>query len=104
MISAKDYTQEEVDRLANNLLLLAKGDLGFDLNIKAADKYTKEAHENFSKINNSLREVKTAMGNIEEIAKEIADGNLMIKVSPRSPNIMFFGLRSRCTISRSCAY
>ncbi|MRR05799.1 MAG: chemotaxis protein [Deltaproteobacteria bacterium] len=84
MISAKDYTQEEVDRLANNLLLLAKGDLGFDLNIKAADKYTKEAHENFSKINNSLREVKTAMGNIEEIAKEIADGNLMIKVTPRS--------------------
>ena len=84
MISAKDYTQEEVDRLANNLLLLAKGDLGFDLNIKAADKYTKEAHENFSKINNSLKEVKSAMGNIEEIAKEIADGNLMIKVIPRS--------------------
>jgi methyl-accepting chemotaxis protein len=84
MISAKDYTQEEVDRLANNLLLLAKGDLGFDLNIKASDKYTKEAHENFSKINNSLKEVKSAMGNIEEIAKEIADGNLMIKVTPRS--------------------
>jgi methyl-accepting chemotaxis protein len=84
MISAKDYTQEEVDRLANNLLLLAKGDLGFDLTIKTADKYTKEAHENFSKINNSLKEVKSAMGNIEEIAKEIADGNLMIKVTPRS--------------------
>jgi len=85
MISAKDYTQEEVDRLANNLLLLAKGDLGFDLEIKAADKYTKEAHENFSKINNSLKEVKSAMGDIEEIAKEIADGNLMVTVTPRSP-------------------
>lgn len=85
MISAKDYTQEEVDRLANNLLLLAKGDLGFDLEIKAADKYTKEAHENFSKINNSLREVKSAMSDIEEIAKEIADGNLMVTVTPRSP-------------------
>jgi methyl-accepting chemotaxis protein len=84
MISAKDYTQEEVDRLANNLLLLAKGDLGFDLNIKAADQFTKEAHENFSRIYNSLKEVKTAMGDIEGIAKEIADGNLMIKVTPRS--------------------
>ncbi len=40
MISAKDYTQVEVDRLANNLLLLAKGDLGFDMNIAAADQYT----------------------------------------------------------------
>ncbi|MHC1697963.1 MAG: methyl-accepting chemotaxis protein [Geobacteraceae bacterium] len=85
MISAKDYTQEEVDRLANNLLLLAKGDLGFDLDLKAADKHTREAHENFSKINNSLREVKSAMGDIEEIAKEIADGNLMVTVKPRSP-------------------
>jgi len=85
MISAKDYTQEEVDRLANNLLLLAKGDLGFDLNIKSADQYTKEAHENFSKINNSLKEVKTSMADIEDIAKEIADGNLMVKVIPRSP-------------------
>jgi len=85
MISAKDYTQEEVDRLANNLQLLAKGDLGFDLEIKAADKYTKEAQENFSKINNSLREVKLAMGDIEGIAQEIADGNLMIRVNPRSP-------------------
>lgn len=85
MISAKDYTQEEVERLANNLLLLAKGDLDFDLNIKTADKYTKEAHENFSKINNSLKEVKSAMDDIEEIAKEIADGNLTVKVTPRSP-------------------
>ena len=84
MISAKDYTQEEVDRLANNLLLLAKGDLSFDLEIKAADKYTKEAHENFSRINNSLSEVKSAMGVIEEIAKEIADGNLTVTVNPRS--------------------
>jgi methyl-accepting chemotaxis protein len=85
MISAKDYTQEEVDRLANNLLLLAKGDLGLDMRLKPSDKYTKEAHENFSKINTSLNEVKTAMEDIGGIAKEIAEGNLMVNVSPRSP-------------------
>jgi methyl-accepting chemotaxis protein len=85
MISAKDYTQEEVERLANNLLLLAKGDLGFDVNIKPAGKFTKEAHENFSKINNSLKEVKNAMEDITEVAKEIADGNLLVMVKPRSP-------------------
>ncbi len=85
MISAKDYTQEEVERLANNLLLLARGDLGFDVNIKPADQYTREAHENFSRINNSLKEVKGSMEEITEVAKEIADGNLMVSVKPRSP-------------------
>ncbi|HET6419946.1 MAG TPA: methyl-accepting chemotaxis protein [Geobacteraceae bacterium] len=84
MISSRDYTQEEVDRLANNLLLLARGDLGFDLNIRAADRHTKEAHENFSKINNSLKEVKGAMEEITGVAKEIADGNLTVTVKPRS--------------------
>jgi methyl-accepting chemotaxis protein len=84
MITNKDYTNEEVDRLANNLLLLAKGDLSFDLNIKAADRHTKDAYENFSKINNSLKEVKDAMEDITEVTKEIANGNLMVEVKPRS--------------------
>ncbi len=84
MITNKDYTNEEVDRLANNLLLLARGDLSFDLNIKAADKYTKDAFENFTKINNSLKEVKDAMEEITDVTKEIADGNLMVNVKPRS--------------------
>jgi methyl-accepting chemotaxis protein len=84
MITNKEYTNEEVDRLANNLLLLARGDLGFDLDIRPADQYTKEAHENFSKINNSLKEVKAAMELIESVAKEIAQGNLMLTIKPRS--------------------
>jgi methyl-accepting chemotaxis protein len=84
MITNKDYTNEEVDRLASNLLLLAKGDLGFDLNIRPADQYTREAHENFTKINTSLKEVKDAMEEITEVTKEIADGNLMVSVKPRS--------------------
>ncbi|NMC74985.1 MAG: chemotaxis protein [Geobacteraceae bacterium] len=84
MITNKDYTSEEVDRLAGNLLLLAKGDLNFDLNIKQADQYTKEAHEHFTKINASLKEVKTAMEEITEVTKEIAEGNLMVTVTPRS--------------------
>ncbi len=84
MITNKDYTNEEVERLANNLLLLAKGDLHFDLDIRPADKHTKEAHEHFSKINNSLKQVKNAMEEITEVSKEIADGNLMVTVKPRS--------------------
>jgi methyl-accepting chemotaxis protein len=84
MLSAKDYTQEEVDRLANNLLLLARGDLGFDLKIKPAGKYTQEVHDNFAKINGSLKQVKDAMEEITAVSKNIADGNLMVSVKPRS--------------------
>lgn len=84
MISAKDYTNEEVDRLANNLLLLANGDLQFDLNIKPPDQHTREVHENFSKINDSLVRVKDALEEITSVSKEIANGNLMVAVKPRS--------------------
>jgi methyl-accepting chemotaxis protein len=84
VLRAKEYTQEEVDRLANNLTLLAKGDLHFDLNIAPADRYTEDAYQNFSKINNSLREVKGALEEITEVSKEIANGNLMVTVEPRS--------------------
>jgi len=84
MITNKDYTNEEVERLAGNLLLLAKGDLGFDLEIKPACQHTREAFENFLRINDSLKEVKSAMEEIGSVAKEIADGNLMVTVKPRS--------------------
>jgi methyl-accepting chemotaxis protein len=84
MLSAKDYTNEEVDRLANNLLLLANGDLQFDLNIKPPDQHTREVHENFSKINDSLVRVKDALEEITSVSKEIANGNLMVAVKPRS--------------------
>ena len=85
VLRVKDYTQQEVDRLAENLLLLAKGDLRFDLEIAPADSYTEEAHDNFAKIIDSLREVKGALEEITGVTKEIADGNLMVVVKPRSP-------------------
>jgi methyl-accepting chemotaxis protein len=85
VLRAKDYTQKEVDRLADNLLLLAKGDLNFDLDITPAGRYTEEAFQNFSRINDSLSGVKAALEEITAVAKEIADGNQMVTVRPRSP-------------------
>jgi methyl-accepting chemotaxis protein len=85
VLRAKEYTQGEVDRLAENLLLLAKGDLRFDVDVAAADQYTEDAFQNFSRINKSLLEVKGALEGITEVSKEIATGNLMVTVVPRSP-------------------
>lgn len=84
MLTNKEYTNEEVERLAANLLLLAKGDLDFNLTVKPACQHTREAFENFLRINDSLKEVKAAMEEIGSVAKEIADGNLMVTVKPRS--------------------
>lgn len=45
-----EYQQTEVERLAQNLQNLAKGDLHFDLTTGQADEYTKEAHGQFATI------------------------------------------------------
>ncbi|UFS71920.1 methyl-accepting chemotaxis protein [Geomonas sp. RF6] len=84
IIRNRDYTKAEVDRMAQNLLLLADGDLDLELVVQEPDQHTKEAHANFTKINDSLRSVKTAMDNICHITKEIANGDLTVTVMPRS--------------------
>ncbi|MDP4095126.1 MAG: methyl-accepting chemotaxis protein, partial [Bacillota bacterium] len=61
ILKVNSYNKEEVERLASNLDLLAKGNLDMDLNVKEADKYTEEARENFAKINDNLIRVKSAL-------------------------------------------
>ena len=58
------YNKIEVERLANNLKNIAKGDLTIDANISAPDKYTQEAYENFQTIYASLKDLNTAIGNL----------------------------------------
>lgn len=64
IISVSNYTNTEVERLENNLLLLSKGDLNFDMNIAEPGEYTGEVSSQFNAIGKSLGEVKTAIGNL----------------------------------------
>jgi methyl-accepting chemotaxis protein len=57
----KHYTEREVQRVAQNLERLGSGDLNLDLSMAEPDRYTKEAHEEFGKINNSLQRVTTSL-------------------------------------------
>ena len=84
IIRNRDYTKAEVERMATNLKLLAEGDLDLVFAIKEPDQFTKESFENFTKINDNLKNVKYSMDNIISITKEIANGNLMVEVKPRS--------------------
>ena len=58
----RDYTRDEIERMADNLTKLAIGDLNLDLQVKEADQYTAATREDFVKINESLSKVKNAVG------------------------------------------
>ncbi|BCG47614.1 Methyl-accepting chemotaxis sensor/transducer protein [Citrifermentans bremense] len=62
MIRNRDYTQAEVERMADNLTKLALGSLDLNLQVGEADEHTGQARENFVKINESLARVKEAVG------------------------------------------
>ena len=84
IIRNRDYTKAEVERMATNLQLLAEGDLDLVFAVREPDQFTREAFENFSRINDNLKNVKHSMDNIISITKEIAGGNLTVEVKPRS--------------------
>ena len=73
----KEYQSVEVERLAQNLKLLAQGNLEFDTVVSQGDSYTKDEKENFEKINSSLHDVKNSISQIikdsDMLAKAVAD-------------------------------
>jgi methyl-accepting chemotaxis protein len=77
---AKDYTAQEVDRLASNLVQISQGDLSFELKTQEAGKYTVEAKQQFDKIYASVDQLKRAIGDLATDAGMLAqaglDGNL----------------------------
>lgn len=80
LLKVNSYTKEEVERLASNLDMLAKGNLEMDLNVKEADEYTKETKESFDKINENLIKVKSALNlminDAENLVSSAVEGKL----------------------------
>ena len=56
-----EYNKLEVERLATNLLNLSKGVVNFDLNVAKADKYTENEYQNFTLINQNLKQAQDAI-------------------------------------------
>jgi methyl-accepting chemotaxis protein len=67
IVRNKNYTANEVNRVAANLTRLAEGNLDLDLQIKEADQYTAEAKQQFDRINENMVAVKAA---VEAMAKD----------------------------------
>ncbi|MBN1486524.1 MAG: HAMP domain-containing protein [Anaerolineae bacterium] len=79
-----DYQDAEVDRLASRLSQLAQGDLSFALNIADADTYTQAVHSNFLRINDSLGQVKDAVGALIKDAQMLTDAATKGQLSTRA--------------------
>ncbi len=63
-VRSERYQKAEVQRLANNLQLLAKGDLEIDLNQASEDEYTQQEHNNFQQVFASLNAAKGAINQL----------------------------------------
>lgn len=84
ILKVNSYTKAEVDQLAENLELLAMGNLNMNLEVGEADQYTKEARDNFVKINANLAKAKDAVGrlisDILTLSTAAIDGQLSTRV------------------------
>ena len=83
MIRNRNYTQAEVERMADNLTKLALGNLDLNLQVADADQHTALAREDFIKINESLARVKDAVGAMIDDTETLVSAALAGKFQTR---------------------
>jgi methyl-accepting chemotaxis protein len=83
-LSVKDYTTAEVERMASDLVQLADGNLNIELKSGEGNKYTGEAKKQFEKINTSLAQLKSAIGNLVTDANMLANAAVEGKLDARA--------------------
>ena len=71
IVRAKDYANTEVARVAGNLAKLAQGNFDLDLQVRASDEFTAEASGQFSRINESLAAVRSAVEAMTQDADQL---------------------------------
>ena len=84
ILRVNEYNKLEVERLAVNLDLLAKGDMNLNLALKEADEYTAEAHQNFAKINKNLEKAGNAVGELIKDALMLSDAAIEGRLNTRA--------------------
>ena len=84
IVRAKNYTANEVVRLAANLVQIAKGDLNVNLKLGEADEYTVETAAEFAKINDSLTEMVNAIRALTEDSNALVTAAIAGKLATRA--------------------
>ncbi len=78
------YQEGEVATLIKDLDTFATGDMDLALAVEPHDEDTRSIAENFKKINASLETVVASMREITGVAQSLAEGDLRVKIQPRS--------------------
>ncbi len=84
IIRNRDYTKDEVERMAANLAKLAMGNLDLNLQVKEADVHTAAAKEGFVKINDNLTKVKDAVDAMITDAEMLVNATMDGKLATRA--------------------
>ena len=84
IVRNKNYTENEVTRVAGNLTKLAQGNFDLDLQVKEADKYTVETKQQFAKINENFASVKSAVEAMAADARLLAQAGTDGKLATRA--------------------
>ena len=79
-----NYMQREVDKVAENIEKISKGNLELDLEVGSADLYTKDAREMMLKISSSLSKAKSAIQNLVSDAELLSDAAINGKLDERT--------------------
>ena len=84
IVRVKNYTHNEVVRVASDLVQIAKGDLNVNLKVADADDFTREARDEFAQINESLTNVVNAIGALTTDANMLSQSAVEGKLETRA--------------------
>ena len=78
-----EYTRVELERFTGNMRKFAEGNLDLDLRVADADEYTRGTWENYSRLNDSLRQVRDSvavlLGDVNTLSQAAVEGKLAIR-------------------------
>ncbi|HET6410849.1 MAG TPA: methyl-accepting chemotaxis protein [Anaeromyxobacter sp.] len=79
-----EYQRAELERLSENLVQLAAGDLAIETEVAEGDDHTREAHEQFLAAAKSLDQVRSAMAALVLDSTRLADAAVAGRLSERA--------------------
>lgn len=84
IVKVKDYTNNEVVRVATNLAQIAKGDLQVNLKLAESDEFTAEARAQFARINDSLTVMVDAIRSVTDDSSKLVTAAVEGQLSVRA--------------------
>jgi len=90
-VKVSDYLKNEVTKLGENLDKLSKGDTNLKISVTDGDKYTRDAYENFVRINQKLTQVNDAVKLLVKDSLTLSEAGIAGKLQARTDESKHLG-------------